>query len=1024
MWPALFDVDSSWYKQIFASSPDPSWIIENNHFVVCNEAAVKALGYPSQEALLHIHPSQVSAEIQPDGEDSFIKAERLLAQAREQQTLQFEWLHRRYDASTFLSEVTLSWISVSGREFIHCVWHDLSARKTAEAKLQQALAEIDIIFQHARIGIVYLVDRRFFRVNQTFCTMFGYCDEELLGQTTRMIYRSEAAYLRAGQEIYSAFARSEANYRFDIEAVCKNGEELVCELIGSMVDPPHAEKGFIWLFTDVTELRRTQQEIRCAREAAELDAAKIAANEALYRLLTEDALDVVWKVNRQGLVEYISPADERLRGFPAQEVLGQPMLQFFTEEGMRIVKQAFQGAPQWVAPGTTLQPVVFEAPHRCKNGETVWGEVLAKAEVDEAGQVTGYHGITRENSARKRAEEQLAHALAELEVIFQNPSTGIIYTVDRRIIRANRAFERMTGRDLAEMLGQSTRFIYQTEEDYAAAGQNITAAFAAGLSCRFDVTLQQPDGSLRIFELFGTQVDVNQPQRGSIWLYSEVTLLRQAERELREAKENAQRLAQRFKASSDQVSRLLDNSGQGFLAIDYSLRVDPIYSRACEDLLGVVPAGQLIDQLLFPEDQGARQLMRDCVYEVFGEKDACTASICLSLLPAEIRLGAKTLHVQYIRIETGIMLVLSDMTEAKNLADQVERESRRLEMIVAAVTDGSDFFATIAEFRAFVLEGSVAWLQRPCVDLYRTIHTFKGTLNQFGFYQLPRELHTTEAMLQPLIAEDLQTQVSADVAAMVFEVPWQALLEEDLLAVTQILGHDFIERQGIVSLLPQKAREFEQLAVRLLQMPTQYSPDDLALLQQLAALRSVSLHKELAQYDRLLQRIAGRLEKEIAPLCIEGDEVGVNPEVYGAFLRSLVHVFRNAVDHGIEDPIIRLESGKTSDGQIRCRITRTAAQLLIQISDDGAGINIDALRAKAEQRVAAATVWSVADLVFYDGLSSREEVSELSGRGIGMAAVRAEVWRLNGTVEIETTPLQGTSFCFCFPCVAGQIATP
>lgn len=1011
----LSEIDHDWYQQIFLLSPDPSWIIENNKFIACNEAAVTMLGYASREALLQIHPAQISPEFQPDSEKSLVKAERMLALAKKYRVYRFEWMYCRADASTFLSEVTLTIITAGDRELAHCVWHDISGKNLAETKLQQALAEIDIIFQHARIGIIYLVDRRFFRINQTFVSMFGYSEQELLGQTTRIIYRSEEAYQKAGQEIYSAFARSEENYRFDIDAVCKNGEEIVCELIGSMVDKKHPEKGFIWLFTDVTELRRSQMELMRAREDADLAAAKIAANEALYRLLTEDALDVVWKVDKNGIVEYVSPADERLRGFPAQEVLGQPMQQFFTENGLQSLKQAFRNIPHVIAPGADVQPIVFEAEHRCKNGAAIWGEVLVNLEVDHAGTVCGYHGITREISARKRAEEQLAHALAELEVIFQIPGTGIIYTVDRRIVRANKSFALMTGRNLEELIGQSIRFIYPSEAAYVEAGHKIASAFAAGDSCRFDLILPHAQEKDRTFELFGTPVDVNRPERGSIWLLSDVTQLRQAEREIREAKDRAHWMAMQFKASSDQLSRLLDNSGQGFLAIDHQLRVDPIYSRTCEELLGGIPTGQAINLLLFPDDPSAQILMRDCVRDVLTESDAHMSALYLSLLPAEVRLRERILQVQYIRIETGIMLILSDMTEAKNLAEQVERESRRLEMIVAAVTDGPDFFAAVDEFKEFIESGTPAWENKPCVDLYRAIHTFKGTLNQFGFHCLPQQLHITESLLQPLIETNQDGVVTAALIASVFAAPWQELLEEDLLALSQVLGHEFVKHQGIVSLLPDKARQFEQLARRLLQSPEHYAKDDLLLLQQLSSLCSVSLRQELCQYNRLLQRLAERLEKEVAPLHFDDDDFCVNPDDYGPFLRSLVHVFRNAVDHGIEYPDDRLASGKSRCGQIRCRIVRTARQLQLTISDDGAGIDVETLRSKAQQRIPDARHWSVADLVFFDGLSAREEVSELSGRGIGMAAVRAEVLRLHGSVEVETRPLQGTSFLFRFP---------
>ncbi|NWG39557.1 MAG: response regulator [Hydrogenophilaceae bacterium] len=125
------------FRTLFESSPDPAWIIDNNHFVECNQAAVAMLGYPSKEALLNTHPSELSPEYQPDGEDSFSKAERMMAIALERGLNRFEWVHKRADGSTFFAEVTLSAISLDDRRIIYCVWRDITDRKQAEDTIKR-----------------------------------------------------------------------------------------------------------------------------------------------------------------------------------------------------------------------------------------------------------------------------------------------------------------------------------------------------------------------------------------------------------------------------------------------------------------------------------------------------------------------------------------------------------------------------------------------------------------------------------------------------------------------------------------------------------------------------------------------------------------------------------------------------------------------------------------------------------------------------------------------------------------------
>jgi chemotaxis protein histidine kinase CheA len=185
----------------------------------------------------------------------------------------------------------------------------------------------------------------------------------------------------------------------------------------------------------------------------------------------------------------------------------------------------------------------------------------------------------------------------------------------------------------------------------------------------------------------------------------------------------------------------------------------------------------------------------------------------------------------------------------------------------------------------------------------------------------------------------------------------------------------------------------------------------------------------LAGFDRAVAQVAERLEKEVLPLVVEGDQdLWIDPRANGPFLRSLVHVFRNAVAHGIEDPESRLRAGKSTAGRIACSVRRTEGGAEITVGDDGAGLDAGAIR----RRAAALGLLPAADggapsdeavlsLIFEDSFSSGRSVNEISGRGIGLAAVRAEIRRLGGDVTVRSTPGQGTEFVFRLP-IAGTAA--
>jgi diguanylate cyclase (GGDEF)-like protein/PAS domain S-box-containing protein len=137
MSPSDVHSDHGWFKQLFESSPDPTWIIDGNRFVECNEAAIRALGYASREEFLNVHPSKLSPPQQPDGQDSYDKAESMMAIAKEKGLHRFEWIHTKADGTNFVAEVTLSIIDPVDRQVIYCVWRDITERKQMEDQVRQ-----------------------------------------------------------------------------------------------------------------------------------------------------------------------------------------------------------------------------------------------------------------------------------------------------------------------------------------------------------------------------------------------------------------------------------------------------------------------------------------------------------------------------------------------------------------------------------------------------------------------------------------------------------------------------------------------------------------------------------------------------------------------------------------------------------------------------------------------------------------------------------------------------------------------
>jgi two-component system chemotaxis sensor kinase CheA len=190
------------------------------------------------------------------------------------------------------------------------------------------------------------------------------------------------------------------------------------------------------------------------------------------------------------------------------------------------------------------------------------------------------------------------------------------------------------------------------------------------------------------------------------------------------------------------------------------------------------------------------------------------------------------------------------------------------------------------------------------------------------------------------------------------------------------------------------------------------------LREQVMRLRMISVAGVFRKHVRTVRDLAASLGKR-ARIELDGEDTELDKLLVEALDEPLLHLVRNAVDHGIETPDARAAAGKPAEGAIRI----AAAQVEIRVSDDGRGLDPDKLRTRAVERglVAAADAAAMDDhaareLIFRPGFSTAAQVSEVSGRGVGMDIVRQTiVARLKGTIEVHSTPGQGSAFVLKLP---------
>ncbi len=193
------------------------------------------------------------------------------------------------------------------------------------------------------------------------------------------------------------------------------------------------------------------------------------------------------------------------------------------------------------------------------------------------------------------------------------------------------------------------------------------------------------------------------------------------------------------------------------------------------------------------------------------------------------------------------------------------------------------------------------------------------------------------------------------------------------------------------------------------------------LQEEVMRIRMLPIANVFNKFPRLVRDLARKAGKQVE-LVIRGEETELDRSVIEEISDPLIHLLRNAVDHGLETPEERRAAGKPERGTILLTARHEESRIILTVEDDGRGIDVERVKASAVQKgllteaeAAALSHDEAINLIFKPGLSTARVVTDVSGRGVGMDIVRANIERLNGTILVETWPGQGTQFQIALP---------
>lgn len=441
---------------------------------------------------------------------------------------------------------------------------------------------------------------------------------------------------------------------------------------------------------------------------------------------------------------------------------------------------------------------------------------------------------------------------------------------------------------------------------------------------------------------------------------------------------------------------VLDNVDQGLVTVTVAGEVTGAQSEAVTRWLGPVPAGTTLWKALSVHDpKSARWL--EAGWSMIVD-DFMPLEVTLEQLPTRVKAGERTLSIGYRPIFEGkrlerLLIVFTDVTAALHSA-QVELQQREtLSMFERVMRDRSGFVEAFEDC-ARLVKAIVMIGDRDLSVVRRQVHTLKGNSATIGLSSFAATCHEFE---------DYLTESPGDLSR-----PMVARLEAEWDQLTTRLH----------SLAGQQARSEVVLAPEAFDaLLAAVDADDVPRASVRSLVESLRMEPATRRLERLAehaQSVAARLLKGPLHVAIAGHGLRFDRERWSPFFTSLVHLVRNAVDHGLEGTSDRAALGK-GVGRLTMSTSRRGDQVEIVVADDGRGLDLDRLLRVARER--GLDVKDGVDAMFLDGVTSKSEVTDLSGRGVGMAAVKAAAEALGGSIGVRTKTGEGTTFTFLLPAI-------
>jgi len=492
-------------------------------------------------------------------------------------------------------------------------------------------------------------------------------------------------------------------------------------------------------------------------------------------------------------------------------------------------------------------------------------------------------------------------------------------------------------------------------------------------------------------------------------------------------KEYSSSLEEKVEDRAKDLKNLLENLGQGFMVFDNDGIVQPGCSNVTLQLFGCDPTNKKFSEVLqYKKDD--KVALESWIKNVWKGKISFREMAPLG--PSSFEKFERYVELEYRPIfveERGsskklerVICIASDKTKERDLEKLADREKSQAHMVLKIISDRNGFQSMIREVKRNITDIKRDIIEKnekiDLKNIFRIMHTSKGAFSSYSMKELSSLAHRFEDQILEIEKND----INLDEDSKMFNNLRTKInyLEEKL--------ENFLEENKLIFEGGNESGDDlrqDKLLERFKKFIIDKEGSESKIYQDFSGeFYSKKISECFERFFPIVKELEERLGK-VLDLKIESSPIKINYQFYEPFILSCIHIFRNCADHGIEDTEERIANGKTPMGYITIRFKKVMSdKLQIAIKDDGRGItpkrikdiaiSKDILSAKEANNLPDS---KILQLIFHEDFSTKNEVTEFSGRGVGLSAVLVEVKKLNGNILVASKEGAGTSFMISLP---------